>query len=122
MSWKNLGKGCGSNGGDGDNQVSQIDTLVPMGNTEIVDTFPISSICSAVWFITVTDAATLSGFRQVVGFNSGGTASHLVPIRSTKDVKFNVNVDINAGNMRLLIQNNHTADFTAKVVRIETRT
>jgi len=118
MAWLVLGA---DPAGGGDNQVTQINVAVATGTTETVDTLPLASFHGAVWFITAVDLTGRAAMKEVIGFNSANAPSHAIPAKIGKDVGFTPNVDIDSGNLRLRITNTHTEDFTAKVVRIETR-
>lgn len=106
----------GGGGGIG----SQIDAVVPDGVTgQVIVGLSTGSYISASWIITATDGSGVSSQKIIHSTVSSGSARH-IESRNGKDVKFEVDVQVNAGQLELLVDNNHGASITIRALQFAT--
>lgn len=106
----------GSGGGIG----SQIDDVVPSGATNhVIVGLSTGSYVAASWIITATDGSGVSSQKVIHSVVSSGAAKH-TEMRNGTDVKFDVDVQVNAGQLELLVDNNHGANITVRALQFAT--
>lgn len=102
----------------------QFNTLVAPTESRTIDSINISLVDSVIWEVTATDR--ISGKLRVTvvrGLVSEGVANFIVGpyFGATKtDYPHEYDVQLVAGELILLLQNNHTNNILAEVLRIKT--
>jgi hypothetical protein len=90
--------------------------------SQAVDSVPVASVGAVKWLVEVTEAATPANKKsmEIYALNNGTSADFTEYAKLSLGIPFNltVDVDINSGNMRLLLAST-TAGVNVKVRRIE---
>jgi hypothetical protein len=100
---------------------TQINTDIGIGDTETSDQLTLNTFQSVKWYVTASDNLGNVASQDVTAFITKGVEKHGIPAKLGKDIKFNINVDINGGFFRLRVTNNHVNDIITKVIRIVTK-
>lgn len=112
---------AGQDGLDGTGVLEVSSGPVSNGNTVNADQVAIATYRSTKWIVTLTDS-TAGDFKsyEVLAVHNGTTSLHTVYGLIGDPIDVTTDVDINAGNMRLMITNNSTNPLDIKVQRIAT--
>jgi hypothetical protein len=86
---------------------------------DVVSSLSVGGYIAASWIITATDGVGLSAQKIIHATVSGGSATH-IESRNGKDVKFTVDVQVNSGDLELLIDNNHGANIMIRALQFAT--
>jgi hypothetical protein len=111
----------GEKGDPGTGGGTQVNTNVAVSATEKCDEIDTASVDSVKWIITAVDTGTNEkSAAEVLAIASGSTPRHNVYARLFKDVKIDIDVQLNAGKLQLFVTNNHSSAIVVRVLRTET--
>lgn len=86
---------------------------------QVVDSLSATTYVACFWVITAIDGSSFSSQKAIHASVNGVSARH-TETRNGVNVKFSVDVQLNAGQIELLIDNDHGSNLDIRVLQFAT--
>lgn len=95
--------------------------VIPASSSSVIDSLPAINNYSVKWIITLIDSVnSKTNTSEILAINKFNTSvSHNSSSRVGDHIAHGINVQLNAGNIELILLNNETNNIMVSVVRIQ---
>lgn len=86
---------------------------------QVVSSLSSATYAACFWIITAIDGSNFSS-QKIIHATVNGTSMRHIESRNGKNVKFDVDVQLNVGQIELLLDNNHGSDIDIRILQFAT--